>query len=429
MEEKLSGFSAPIGVSYIKSLRSFEDLNSPLQGHYVHIRSDQGKHLEKHLAASFYPLYGYGFARSKAYRQTSAPGSVFKLVTSYQVLLERVQKQLYSNPLTLIDDLKGTHASKSPKQVLGYHLDGSPILRDYKGGRLPRSSHSGIGKIDLMGALEQSSNIYFSILAAEYMENPMNLAKAARAFSYGEKTGIDLPHEAKGNVPDDLDHNLTGLYSFAIGQHTLDVTPLQTAMMLSMIANKGALIKPHVLKQMVGPERILHHEIVSPLSPAMPESMLSTTTEDSEQNILHIPSVEVSRTIPMPPEVFRNLTEGMRRVVVGQRGTARPGVMRNFYDHPAAVRDYVEIHPNLIAKTGTAQVRFKTNISKTAEAVIRDNICFAAIAYPKNQRQVYDDPELVVIVSQKFRGSGREGGPIAAQVIKKWREIQAKYQQ
>ena len=48
--------------------------------------------------------------------------------------------------------------------------------------------------------------------------------------------------------------------------------------------------------------------------------------------------------------------------------------MRNFSDNPSAIRDYYDIYQNLIAKTGTAQIRYKQTVSKAAPAVMRDNV-------------------------------------------------------
>jgi len=96
--------------------------------------------------------------------------------------------------------------------------------------------------------------------------------------------------------------------------------------------------------------------------------------------------------------------------------------MRNFYDDPSAVTDYIEISSDLIAKTGTAQLLYKQTVLPSDPAVMKDNVWFAAIAYPKHS-QTYDDPELAVVVFLRYRHAGREGGTIAAQVIKKWREL------
>jgi cell division protein FtsI/penicillin-binding protein 2 len=68
---------------------------------------------------------------------------------------------------------------------------------------LPRS-HANIGKIDVRGALEQSSNLYFSYLASEHIENPELLEQAAKNFGYGTKTGLELQGEIAGNIPKDL---------------------------------------------------------------------------------------------------------------------------------------------------------------------------------------------------------------------------------
>lgn len=427
LQQKLDGLPIHQAVAYLKTLRSFEDLTAPLQGNYTSLRTHEGEHLEKDLASAFYPLYGFGFSRSQSFRQTSAQGSVFKLITAYQTMMERKEKHKELNPMVLIDDLQGNHLSNSPKQILGSMLDGTPYYRNYKGGRLPRSSHSGMGKIDIIGALEQSSNLFFAISAGEHIQHPMSLVTAAQQFALGEKTGIDLPNEAPGNLPNDLDQNRTGLYSFSIGQHTLEVSTLQSATMLSGFANQGKVVKPHVLKQMEGPERLLQHENLSEEALPLSEKLFSVKTTDHEKNIVYIAPTEVKRTIPFPQDVFNMITEGMHKVVAGPRGSARPSIMRNFSDNPSAVRDYYNIHQNLIAKTGTAQIRYKQTVSKASPAVMKNNVWFAAISYKDTEKKVYEDPELVVVVFLRFRQSGREGGTIAAQVVKKWREIQDKY--
>jgi cell division protein FtsI/penicillin-binding protein 2 len=195
LEQLLLPIPPEKGLAYLKTMRSFEELTFPLKGFYNRVRKNKEEQLEKHLAAAFYPMTGYGYGRSQAYRQEHALGSVFKLATAYQALLERSKRPMKGdlNPLTLIDDLKGDKTSTSLSQVLGYTEQGAPILRRHKGGLLPRSAYSGMGKLDIYGAIEQSSNIYFSILASEQLEAPSNLAKAAYALGFGQKTGIDLP--------------------------------------------------------------------------------------------------------------------------------------------------------------------------------------------------------------------------------------------
>ncbi len=170
LKSSLAPLSSDLALSYLKTMRSFEELSRPLYGKYRSLRHTKGAHIEKHLASAFYPLCGFSYGRSQTYRQSAPQGSVFKLVTAYAALQERYhmlmeQKRSLSqlNPLTLIDDLKGGKKINSNSQILGYTLDGQPLTRLFKGGRLPRSSHSNIGRIDIVGALEQSSNLYFAL--------------------------------------------------------------------------------------------------------------------------------------------------------------------------------------------------------------------------------------------------------------------------
>jgi cell division protein FtsI/penicillin-binding protein 2 len=102
--------------------------------------------------------------------------------------------------------------------------------------------------------------------------------------------------------------------------------------------------------------------------------------------------------------------------------------MRNLYDHPHAIRDYAAVKNDIIAKTGTAQVRYKQTIDAETPAEMRVFIWFAALAYPPGKGPE-GEPELAVVVLLRFGRAGRDAGPIAAQVIKKWRELRDKYEE
>ncbi len=433
--------SPELGLAYLQTMRSFEDLTEPLKGFYKRVRKNKTEQLEKHLAAAFYPLTGYGYGRSQAYRQEYALGSVFKIVTAYQALLERSQTHSNDlNPLILIDDFKGDRRSKSLSQILGFTDTGAPILRRYKGGTLPRSSYSGMGKLDILGAIEQSSNLYFSILASEHLKDPTSLSKLAYTLGFGQKTGIDLPGEASGKVPNDLAHNLTGLYSFAIGHHTFAVTAVQTTMMMSAFANQGKIVKPKIVKMFAGKESIKEdpfsltsqfplQEELSRVGIHFP--LFTATQTNREENYIHYTPVEIERTIPFPDDVFNMITQGMSRAIKGARGSARPSIMRNLYGHPTALRDYYELHNDLLLKTGTPQEFYKQSIDAETPAYMQRHIWVAAISYPKHKvlsKKPFEDPELIVVVLSKYGKAGRDVGPMAAQIVKKWREIQAKHQ-
>ncbi len=132
-------------------------------------------------------------------------------MTAYEAIRQRIEKinptkinQL--NPLIIID----RNFKEGKTTYIGYTPEGKPIPRLYKGGVIPRSLSNQLGRMDVLKAMETSSNPYFSILAGDVINDPEDLARAAREFGYGAKTGIDLPAEISGKVPTDLKTNRTG---------------------------------------------------------------------------------------------------------------------------------------------------------------------------------------------------------------------------
>lgn len=444
LKNSLASLSHEKQAAFLKTMRSFEDLKAPLYGRYRTLRNTKGVQMQKHLAAAFYPLSGYGYGRSQAFRQSTPQGSIFKLVVAYQGLIEKYNKlkQMQAsfrdlNPLTLTDSLKMANMG-SNEQILGYLLDGQPIKRIYKGGKLPRSSHPNIGKIDIEGAIEQSSNIYFSILAIDHMEDPLNLVQASRQFGFGEKTGIEVPGEIAGSLPNDIIHNRTGLYSFAIGQHSLVVTPLQTAVMLATIANKGNVLKPKIVQVIAGQEPL--REYRDPFSQILFRfkdqlasigihfPLFSSTNMEKGNPYIWYSSPEVKRNLPMPDGIRNPLLQGMRRVINGPKGTARPNIIRALYQNPEWAQDFYDFKDQIIGKTGTAEILYKHAIDAQSEAKIQNHIWFGGIAFSENDHQTWENPELVVVVYLRFsRAGGKEAAPLAVEVVKKWREIVARH--
>lgn len=441
LSKLVSQLSDRNGQLFLTSLRAFKELDKPLWGRYPRLRNEKGVQLQRHLAASYYPVEGFGYGRSQAFRQSTPAGSVFKMVIAYQALLEKYNECVQMNrhitnlnPLVLTDFSPQQRRKRDHETVLGRTSDGKSITRLYKGGRMPRSSHAGIGQVDLLGALEQSSNIYFSILAAEEIHSPQQLIDTARMFGYGLRTGIELPGEIPGNLPDDIGSDKTATYAFAIGQHTLVVTPLQTAMMIGAITGNGQLLRPSIVQLKAGKQRILEEE----------ELFYRTDfpyREDFAAVGIHFPlftslaghapelafsyaPVQVNRTIFIPPEVRSVLLEGMRRVVNGPRGTARASVVRACCPTPSVYQEYVLNCNQLVGKTGTAEILYKHTVDRGTKAVLKKHTWFAAASFPHDQK---DKPELVVVVYLRFAEAGREAAPLASQIIKKWRDIRTKY--
>ncbi len=422
-------------TTYIKQAISFSHLHKPLRSTYPYLHRHNSPPLLQDLAASFYPKGGYHYLQSLAYQNAQAPGSIFKLITAYQALMEQTQKGNYppKNPLTLVDNLQGDKSLSSPKQVLGYTLEGTPIHRQYKGGLLPRSSRSNMGKLDLLKAIEVSSNLYFSILALEALEKPHHLIDAASLFGMGSFTHIDLPGEVAGSLPLDLDVNRSGLYACAIGHHTLTSTPLQGAVFFSTLANGGKKIKPKIVVQKEAAQKrsgegygytSALESLLDKIHIHFPLFVPKTYTAD---NAIEISPTEIS-SIPLPSSIANFLLEGMWLSIHGERGSIRPLLMRSSPSNPTAAQDYYSLANHLIAKTGTAQFLYKKTLDTESKPHIERNTCIGVLFYSKPIVNVkhLETPELAIFVFSRFRKGGREVAPLAAQIAQEWKRIQKK---
>ena len=108
-----------------------------------------------------------------------------------------------------------------------------------------------------------SSNVYFYYLAGGKSDEGFRglgedkVAQYARAFGFGEPTGVDLPGESPGLVPDSAwkeeaigePWTLGDTYNFGIGQGYVAATPLQVLTAISAMANGGELLTPRVVKE------------------------------------------------------------------------------------------------------------------------------------------------------------------------------------
>ncbi len=383
---------------YLSSFRSFHEMTSALQGHYPFLGKQ--KATLQDLAVAFYPQTGLGYGRSWACRQSTQIGSLFKLVPAYIALKERYLsgKAMTEglNPFLFTDDVHLN--SKKTAWNIGFRQDGSAIPQYYKGGRIPRSDHPGIGFIDLAGALESSSNPYFALLAAEVISSPEELAKTAYDFGFGHVTGIDLPAELAGNIPSDLSKNKTGLYSCSIGQHTLVSTPLQSAVMLAAVVNGGKVLQPSLGSLFV--------------------------SGDESDPIVTSRQEEVLHQLFMPHAIRNYLIDALHQVIIGKKGTARSSLIRTFAADSPVMQSYRQLQSEVIGKTSTAEVVERIHLGSDGKEMVK-HIGFGAVGFEGDP--LTSKPEIVVIVYLRFGDYGREAAPLAIQMIEKWRAIKARH--
>jgi penicillin-binding protein 2 len=114
--------------------------------------------------------------------------------------------------------------------------------------------HGNHGTVNVITAIEKSCNSFFYRLI--YKIGIDKWKEYASRFGFGSKTGVDLPEEVSGLIPDENYYKkIYGenwprsiMASLGIGQGEVSVTPLQLAQYVSMIANDGKTKTPHVVR-------------------------------------------------------------------------------------------------------------------------------------------------------------------------------------
>lgn len=127
------------------------------------------------------------------------------------------------------------------------------------------------GLTDVKKAIAQSCNVFFYIVGGGYQEQkglgPSKIKHYLNLFGWGDLTGIDLPGEKKGLVPDpnwkkaafqnafDQLWRDGDTYNLSIGQGYLAISPLQVATAFVAVANGGILYQPQVAQKIVEGDR------------------------------------------------------------------------------------------------------------------------------------------------------------------------------
>lgn len=443
LQSRLSRLPEEIGIKYLKTMRLYSELNRPLFGKYPSLSSLNGIQYERHLAKAFYPIGGYGFTRSLAYQQGSPLGSLFKIVTGYASLYNRWMNHhaenpdFELNPLTVVDNLQ-PHIRGKNGILLGSFCSGEPIYQIHKGGRIPKSSHKNIGKVDFTQAMEQSSNIYFSLLASNTLGAPDDLITAAKKFGFGKKTNLLLPGEASGYLPRDIRENITSLYSLAIGQHSLLATPLQAAHMLNIVSNSGKAPLPQIIQSVYGEQVQNSTEILSkkPYFPLQSElhrigvsfPIFSSLSEKKRISSIDFHSTEMRDAAPFPPRVHDYLMRSLQQVMIGEKGSARSSVITSLQKQIFNKQTYNNLIREVVGKTGTAEIVYRPTLDREGSGVICNYIWFGAISFPDESACInYIHPELIVVVLLPYGDYGKEAAPIAMQMIDKWRNLQKQH--
>lgn len=263
---------------------------------------------------------------------------------------------------------------------------GSHILQDCIGQcEFTNARGEAYGNIDLRLSLTVSSDVYYYQLAEEFSIRPgfdeEQVQKTAREFGFGSSTGIALPFEYQGLVPDsaikrarhqanpeafpDPDWRVGDTLNIAIGQGDMTATPLQLVNAVGVLANRGTLYASNIAKS-----------VINPIS--------------GELEISYSP--RVVRELYMPQAVYQPILDGMMGVTTynasGYNGTAAAAFSGFGADWLVA------------GKTGTVEVSDKNDTS-------------VFMAFGPAEQADY----AIAVVLEEAGFGGQAAAPVARQVL------------
>lgn len=173
------------------------------------------------------------------------------------------------------------------------------------------------GFTDMRRAIAVSSDVYFYSIGGGYGGVPglgmERMKKYESLFGFGSETGIDVPGEADGNIPDPAWKQerfgerwyIGDDYNSSIGQGYVLATPLQILNSIATIANGGTLYRPHVgaaVRRQDGKVEEIAAEIIREgfIRPEhlqiVREGMRQTVTEGTAQQLKDLPVAVAAKT-------------------------------------------------------------------------------------------------------------------------------------
>ncbi|MEI7026743.1 penicillin-binding transpeptidase domain-containing protein [Paenibacillus sp. y28] len=167
----------------------------------------------------YWQVPGAGDLTNHAISGQFEPGSTFKLVTLAAAVEEGIFKpndSFMSGSIT---------------------LPGGDKLHDH--------DRAGWGAISYLDGLKRSSNVAFVKLGYEQL-GEAKLREYIERFGFGQKTGVDMPAEAKGTI---RFRYPTEIATATYGQGGVAVSVMQLAAAYGAIANGGKLMTPYIVKE------------------------------------------------------------------------------------------------------------------------------------------------------------------------------------
>ena len=289
------------------------------------------------------------------------PGSTYKLVT-------------------------GTGVLEDGKLSVNERVPTRPFLTLGRGFRFWEWNRRGWGPLNIYDGFGHSSDTFFFQMAGRLGID--RLAYWAKQYGFGERTGIDLPAEARGTVPSNawkqevFGQNIFPgeTYQAGIGQGYDTATPLQLINAYAALANGGKLYQPRIVRRILNPD--------------------GTVQRDFEPQLI--------RELPVRSSVLKTMRLAARRVVT-------IGHTYNLVDLPIVIA----------GKSGTAEFGLRDKQGR-----LPYHSWFTGFV-PKKPRVTADDPkgtravartdsELAVLA---FAYDSRTKGNVATEIVKYFLQI------
>jgi penicillin-binding protein 2 len=297
-------------------------------------------------------------------------------------------------PITALASLEsGILGIGEPINDSGSFQLGDRTLRNARG--------ASYGTLTLSTALKVSSDVFFYTLGARANDRGAVIQRWARRLGLGHGTGVDLPGENPGLIPDrrwrdsgyrrylkcvrrahvpagtsqalyacggiERPWSLGDNVNLAIGQGDLQATPLQMAVAYSTIVNGGSVVRPH----------------------------LGLAIEDGSGAIVQELRHPARRRVRIDPAYRATVMDGLRRAAMEDGGTSA-GVMKGFAGGRLQV----------YGKTGT--------VERPGQADQSWYVCF--VPHPTRP--------IVVVVTVEKGGFGAEtAAPAARLILSKWFDL------
>jgi cell division protein FtsI/penicillin-binding protein 2 len=186
----------------------------------------------------------------------------------------------------------------------------------------------------------------------------------------------------------------------------------------------------------------IHHKSIyhyqESLSLVGVEFPLFTSVELREQeSLINSVSTEIKREIFLPSAIRNILLLSMQKVAKKNASEGMSSLNRLYHKHPEALKSYIEMKNDIIGKTSTSEALENLNLDLTHGTCMCKHVWFGGISFNSNSQtsgkafisnDIYEEPELVIVIHLRFGSFGKEAAPLAAQIVKKWRDIKNKHE-